>query len=232
MNIALVEDDMKEVDLINGYCRQFETETGNSCAVTHFGDGLAFLDGYKPVYDVIFMDIEMPYMNGMDAARKLRGFDSSVIIVFITNLKQFALKGYEVEALDFLVKPVEYSSFKTMLARVYRRVGAKPAEYLSITNTRGTYRIRIADIYYLESVKHFVVIHTAEGETQFFGALTDMESKLPASSFARCNSCYLVNLAWVKKVDSLDVYVGNDVLKMSKGKKEGFMLKLLENMNG
>ncbi|MCD8307369.1 MAG: LytTR family DNA-binding domain-containing protein [Clostridia bacterium] len=232
MNIALVEDDLKEVELIKGYCRQFEAETGGKCAITHFSDGLAFLDGYKPVYDVIFMDIEMPYMNGMDAAKKLREFDSSVIIVFITNLKQFALKGYEVEALAFLVKPVEYSSFKTMLSRVAKRIDPGSAEYLSITNTRGTYRIRVADIYYLESVKHFVVIHTAEGETQFFGALTDMETKLPPKSFARCNSCYLVNLAWVKKVDSMDVYVADDVLKMSKGKKEGFRLKLLEYMNG
>ncbi|MCD8286294.1 MAG: LytTR family DNA-binding domain-containing protein [Clostridia bacterium] len=232
MNIALVEDDMNAADLLCGYCRQYEAETGHGCAITHFKDGLEFLDSYKPVFDVIFMDIEMPYMNGMEAAKKLREFDTSVLIVFITNLKQFALKGYEVEALDFLVKPVEYNSFKTMLGRVYKRTGSKGAEYLTVTNSRGTYRIRIADIYYLESVKHNIVIHTADGETQFFGALSDMETKLPKDGFARCNSCYLVNLAWVKKVDSLDVYVGNDVLKMSRGKKDEFTLKLLESLNG
>ena len=96
------------------------------------------------------MDIEMPLMNGMEAADRLRRVDPYVPLVFITDLKQYALKGYEVEAMDFLVKPVGYTAFATMMERVSRR-SMKKQEQLTLSGAEGTFNVNVNDIYYIEA---------------------------------------------------------------------------------
>ncbi len=230
INIAMVEDDANEVERIKKYLEQYGKESKENFNMRHFPDGLEFLEKYRPEIDVVFMDIEMPFLNGMDAAKKLRKFDGSVPLIFITNLKQYALKGYEVEAMDFLVKPVSYASFSTMMNRVCTRLAARTESEIVIQNAQGGFRLKVSDIYYVEVIKHYIVFHTPSGEIQMWGSLTDIEKRLPAERFARCNSCYLVNLAYAKRVDGNDLYVGDDMIAISRGKKQEFMQRLLKYM--
>ena len=152
--------------------------------------------------------------------------------MFITNLKQFALKGYKVFALDFLVKPVSYAAFSTMMDRVRTRITLRGDGDLYIRNAEGGYHVRIADIRYVEIVRHYLVYHTVNGDIRVWGSLTDAEKLLPAASFARCNSCFLVNLAYVDKVEGSDLYIGKDVLAVSRGKRNEFMKRMLAYMEG
>lgn len=231
IHIAVCEDEQNELERLQTNIRRYQTETGDECAFTVFGDGLDFIQRYKPVYDVIFMDIDMPRMNGMEAARGLRRIDQNVPLVFITNLKQYALRGYEVEALDFLVKPIGYSAFSTMMARVKKRLPPKPYEDIYITNAGGAHRIVVQDIYYVEVIQHYIVYHTVQGEVRFWGSLAEEEKKLPGELFARCNKPYIVNLSFVKRVDGYDLYIAGDVLKISRGQKPEFMRRLTEYMD-
>lgn len=118
--IAIVEDKNEALLALENHIARYTREKGVECSYTHFANGLFFLENYKADFDVVFMDIDMPLMNGMEAAKRLREVDGHVPLVFITDLKQYALKGYEVEAMDFLVKPVSYAAFSTMLDRVRR----------------------------------------------------------------------------------------------------------------
>lgn len=230
LDIAIVEDRKDAVQNLENHIARLKNERGIECKVTVFENGLFFIENYKPIYDVIFMDIEMPLMNGMEAAERLRKVDPYVPLVFITDLKQYALKGYEVEAMDFLVKPVNYMSFVTMMERVQRK-STKKEEKLTLSTAQGTFGVNINDIYYLEMVNHYVVYHTVTGDVRFFGSLSDEEKRLPKDIFVRCNSGFLVNLAHVKKVQDCDVYVADTCLPISRSKKTAFMQSLLHFMS-
>lgn len=117
-HIAIVEDELEFSMQLQKYLRQYQQENGVEFKISVFRDGTEILKDYKPEYDAIFMDIEMPVINGMDAAEKIREMDEEVVIMFITNMAQYALFGYSVGALDFVMKPVNYYTF-AMKVRVY-----------------------------------------------------------------------------------------------------------------
>lgn len=230
LEIAIVEDRQEAVFNLENHIARLKMEKGIECHYTVFENGLFFIENYKPIYDVVFMDIEMPLMNGMEAATRLRQVDPYVPLVFITDLKQYALKGYEVEAMDFLVKPVNYISFATMMERVVRR-STKKEEQLTLSTAEGTFNVNINDIYYIEMLNHYVIYHAVTGEVRFFGSLSDEEKRLPQDRFIRCNSGFIVNLAQVKKVQDGEVYVGDTSLPISRNKKAAFMQSLLNFMS-
>ncbi len=230
LEIAIVEDREDCVENLQKHITRLKEEKGIECHYNVFKNGLFFIEQYKPIYDVIFMDIDMPIMNGMEAAGNLRKVDPYVPLVFITDLKQYALKGYEVEAMDFLVKPVSYASFSTMMERVQRR-STKKEEQLTLSTPQGTFNVNINDIYYVETHDHYIYYHTVSKTISFFGTLSDEEKRLPQDRFIRCNSGYIVNLAHVKKVQDSDVYVGEDRLPISRNKKATFMQSLLNFMS-
>ena len=110
-HIAVVEDDSSASQQIQNYLSLYQKENEQEFSVTVFADGLSILEDYHPIWDIILMDIEMPLMDGMTAAKCIRELDQSVIIIFITNMAKYAIKGYEVGALDFVLKPVSYFAF-------------------------------------------------------------------------------------------------------------------------
>lgn len=118
MRIAIVEDEKAYRNTLLEYLRQFQEESGMDIEVKEYENGNLIMWDYRPYYDAVFMDIEMPGMDGMEAARCIRKVDEQVIIVFITNVARYAVQGYEVGALDFIVKPVTYTSFKMKMQKI------------------------------------------------------------------------------------------------------------------
>lgn len=111
LKIAIVEDEREYYDQLSGHIVRYAADHNISHDITLFSDGVAFLTGYQPVYDIVFMDIQMPHISGFEASQRLRELDPKVRLVFVTSYTQFAPRGYEVEASGFLVKPVSYLSF-------------------------------------------------------------------------------------------------------------------------
>ena len=105
IRIALVEDEAEVRAQLQGYVQRHTRQYGTEFAVTEFADGMELLDDYRPVYDILFLDVEMKHLDGMETARRVRELDKDVIIVFITNMAQYAIGGYAVGALDYVLKP-------------------------------------------------------------------------------------------------------------------------------
>lgn len=110
-HIAIVEDEKVFAGQLQEFLKKYQKEQDTAFKISVFRDGAEILEHYEPLYDVILLDIEMPRVNGMEAAAKIRQMDGDVVLVFITNMASYAIHGYEVGALDFVMKPITYYPF-------------------------------------------------------------------------------------------------------------------------
>ena len=120
--IAIVEDQEETRKSLNRFVRQYAQEQGLQVEISLITDGAEIAEHYTPGFDIIFMDVEMPRLDGFGAAEAIRAVDADVVLVFVTNMAQYAIRGYEVDALDYVLKPVNYYQFCTKLSRAIQRV--------------------------------------------------------------------------------------------------------------
>lgn len=231
-NIAIVENDDKDAGLLEEQLRRYEKETGAEYRVVRFSDAIAFLTGYSADYDIVFMDIEMPDLDGMAAAKKLREADPEVILVFVTNMAQYAVEGYEVSAMDFMVKPVRYDNLKLKLERAEKKLEGKGEDRFLVRGKNGPVVICVPDIRYVEVTDHMLTFYTNEGAIKVTGSLKEIEKRLEGRDFSRANSCYLVNLKYVTGASDGMVTVGGDRLSISRARRKSFMSDLADYLGG
>ena len=223
IKIAVVEDEIEMSNQLLKYIKQFFDENDLDYSVMVFDNAIKLLDNYDFSFDLIFMDINMPLLNGVEASKKLREIDSEVTLIFITSLAQYAIKGYEVNAFDFILKPVAYYNFAMKLTRALDKLSKEDAKTLVINNKSSIKKIKVRKIYYIEVNEHKLIFHTIEGNFTTYGTLKTYLEILKNDSFALCNQCYFVNLKYVTEVKDNIVRVGNDDLQISRPKRKDFI---------
>lgn len=232
IRVAIVEDDAEVQGVLQEYVRRYTRQYGTEFEVTVFADGVDILEDYRAVYDIIFLDVEMKHLDGMTTAERIRQMDADVILIFITNMAQYAIRGYAVGALDYVLKPVPYFAFSQQLLKAVARLEKRAKHYLTVPVEGGLRRLDTASIYYLESEGHRVHFYTDEGDFSAPGALKAFEEKLADCPFARCNSGYLVNLAQVRELRQSTVQVGPCELQVSRPKRKAFLAALTDYIGG
>lgn len=231
MRIAIVEDSADMRAQLCGFVEQYAAETGRSLQVQAFEDGAA-ITPYPGGFDIVFMDIEMPQQGGLATAEHIRSVDRNVVLVFVTNMAQYAIKGYEVDALDFVLKPVNYYQFKVKMERAMRRVEQRGSAQVPV-QTAGTLRLlNTGEILYLETHNRMLYYHTTAEVLPVRASMQSAEKQLAPYHFARCNQCYLVNLRHVKAVQDDFVLVGDDRLEISRRQRSAFMAALAGYVGG
>ena len=231
LEIAIVEDEESYRKTLCEYLKRYGEEAGEEIHISVFTDGDEIVENYTAKYDIILMDIEMQFMNGMDAAETIRTKDEQVIIIFITNMAQYALRGYKVNALDYVLKPISYVSFAETLKKAVRSISRTKEKYLTINMRDTVKKLRISEIEWIESMGHRLTFHSVEGdyETTVY-SMKEMQEKLEPDNFTRCSSGCLVNLKWVRDVENNIVNVNGKYLTISRGKKNDFMAKFVNYM--
>lgn len=233
IRIGVVEDDPASCQLVLDYLNRYQNENNEQFTVSVFDDGARIVEKYTPSYDILLLDIEMKEMDGMAAARRIRERDEKVVIVFITAAPQYAISGYEVRALSYLLKPVPWFAFSQELKKSIDMVRRSESNSMLIETSGGQMRLDLSDILYFESIRHTIVIHTLEGKLSINGTLKDMETKLTDYSFFRSNSCYLVNLKHISGVVDQDCVMSNgEKLRVSRPRKKAFLTALTNYMGG
>lgn len=231
-NIAIVEDEVEEAEILRTYFIRYSQEYGTTFTVTHFETAEAFLNRYRPMYDLVLMDICLPKTNGMEAAAQLRRLDQSVPLIFVTNMAQFAVKGYEVDAFDFVVKPVSYANFVLKLHRLLDKLSGRRDTEVLVTLSDHMVRLSVSQIKYVEISGHRMVYHTTEGEVNAYGNLKEVEASLDGAIFVRCNNCYLVNLNYVQAIQGHTVLVDGETLQISRPRRKTFVQALNDYLGG
>ena len=175
---------------------------------------------------VVFMDIQMPGMNGMDAAAELRDRDKTVSLIFITNLVQFAQKGYEVDAVSFLVKPVSYFDFSLKFKKALDVYVMNEERSFTVKYCGGMCRISTDKLMYVEIIAHRLYYRMIDGDIEVTGVLSEAEKELSRFGFLRCNKCYLVNPRFIIGINGSDLQVGNATLQISRPRRAAFLSEL------
>ena len=228
ISIAIVEDEDPCAKQMEEYLARFAAESGEEFETVRFCDGDEILENYRAQYDIILMDVQMKFMDGMTAAEEIRKVDPEVVIIFITNMAQYAIRGYAVDALDYVLKPVSYFAFSQRLERAIGRMKRRARRYMTIAIRGGARKLDISRILYVESQGHNLVFVTDGEEHTTTGTIREVEEKLESFGFFRCNKGCLVNLEHVDGVRDGCAIVSGRALPISRGRKNEFLAALTD----
>ncbi len=235
LKVVIVEDEKKCIDTILSYLHAYELDKHISITVETYSDGINFLDDYKGGADLIYMDIAMPQMNGLSVAKELRKKDSLIGIIFITTLGQYAVKGYEVNALDFLIKPVPYELFCIKLDKALKYIQKKIVPTFMYSTPTQLKKIPFNEITFIESREHYIIIHTVDGSEYKLRASLSDTFKLydfENNDFAFANRSVLVNLSYVDGFEKNELTINGEIITIGRTKKKEFLDKLTSYVCG
>ena len=167
-------------------------------------------------------------MDGMQAAKKLREADTSVLLVFVTRMGDYAIQGYDVGATAFIKKPISYFDFEMKMKRIIFNIRQRDSQVITIVSGTAVHRLHVRDLMYIEVSGHRCTYHTCDHLVEARNSLSKLSEELAPYHFMMCNSCYLVNPHYIRSIKGHTVTVGPDELTISQPKKKAFMLQFNE----
>ena len=222
-SIAIVDDDGNDISLLKSAIERYFKENGGDYRIAEFHDGSELMADYAPRYDIVFLDIDMKQLNGMAAAKRIRRTDDGTAIIFVTRMAKYAIKGYEVSALDFIVKPVDYFSFALKMKRALAYVETNRKKPVMLKMGADAEYVYETEIKYVETLSHYLIYHTVRGDFKLLGSLKSATEQLSPETFILCNRCYLVNMRYVTEVKDNIVFIGDEQLIISRYRRKEFM---------
>ncbi len=221
--LAIIEDSDEDLKLLTDNLNRYKEEYKTDFAILSYKNINSFLEAYSMQFDILFIDIDLgTTSNGLDLAREIRKKDEDVVIIFVTNLSKFALKGYEVDALDYMLKPIRYTSFVSRIQKALRVIDSRPTENILVDVSSGMRKIPLNSLLYVEVIGHSIKYHLINEVVEGKGTLKEIEKKIDNKSFSRCNYCYLVNLRYVEGVEKYECLINGERLQISHPRKKQF----------
>ena len=234
VNVALLEDEQDELLHTRSMLEKFFGEINAEYTVSCFSDAKSFLEGGRAFKDfqLLIMDIILPagQPNGIELAREIRKVNRDVAIMFITKTAQFAINGYEVDAVDYVLKPCVYEDLVLKLKKAMRYILLHNEKFIVLNRKDGSVRIGESEIYYIEVMLHYLIVHTTKGDITVRGSIKEMENKL-SKSFCRCANSFIVNLRHVGQINRNEVIVNGESVPVTKSRKVQF-INALNAYNG
>ena len=224
LSIAVVDDEQAFSDALCQMIRQFAAKQHIEVSITCFQDGIDIAEDFRSKWDIIFLDIQMKLMDGLAAARRIRACDSDVVLIFVTTMAQYAINGYEVDAFDYILKPLSYPQFEIRMNKAVKEVEKKKAHsYICLKKYSDIVKVSTDDILYIEVAGHTLRYITAGETYERRATIGDAEKELEGLPFARCSLSFLVNLKRVDRVSGDSVFVAEHELPISRNRKKEFL---------
>lgn len=229
IKIAVCDDEDIMLCELTNKITTYMKNTTNSYQVISFSNAEELLK-HNEAFDVVFLDIQMQGMTGMEAAKKIRESDTESYIIFVTVLKECVYDAFEVEASDYLLKPVEDKRFNRTMARILHYIEDRGQASLIIQKSTGYKSIRFADIFYCEVINRKIYIYTKQGMIDYYFKIEELERQLE-NHCIRCHRSYLVNLQYVCGYENGIAQLENgEKIPVSRSRQQSFVKAVLSYM--
>ena len=216
LKIALCEDEQLQRESIKNYIDM--SLLNKNYEIFEFKSGEELIANYPQNLDILFLDIQMEKINGMDTARKIRTFDNNVEIIFITGIWDYVQEGYEVRAYRYIIKPIDFNSFKTQLNFCIKEIENQKRPSIVVTYKGEVNKIDIGSIVYIETDNRNTLIHTKEKSYRSNMGISKLEKYLEGSTFFRCHNSFLINLEYINKIGQDSVFLEEYEIQVSRHK--------------
>ena len=233
LRIALCDDEVNARDALRIELEKILFDTMENI-VYEFSSGsnaVSWLEKHPGEIDLLFLDVEMAGLNGMETAAKIRQYDTRIMIVFVTGYTDYVFDGYQVGALDYILKPASAHKLRELLGRVRAKLDAEKSQTFLLKNLNGTWRFCLCDILYFYSDRRLVYLVTEKGEHSFYARLDEVEKQL-SPRFIRIHQRYLVNPAQVDYIGSEALTLGGAQLPCSRRYRESALNSIARFMMG
>lgn len=230
ITIAICEDSPHDALKLKRCIDYYFTNYPAQYRVILFDSANSFYYNMKPgLFNIVFFDIFLGKSDGIELSRKLRQIDKSVIIIFTSSSKADVFRCFDSEPLSYLLKPFLYEQLYLVLEKAVKKLKSNVAQIFSFSNGHSTINIPLSEIIFFESKLRIITINCIKEQYSFYGKLSDVEKQINSSSFVRCHQSYLVNMGYVKRVDSTSIYTTcGDHIQISRSKSQNVKEKLLE----
>lgn len=228
MKIAICEDDKEQQQFIESLLK--ENKKYNDIEIRLFDSGEELIDAYQSgqVFSIIFLDMQMKELNGIETGQYLRKYDKKAIIIIITSILEYAMDGYSINAFEFILKPIDREKFDKILERAFKKVKDYTQKVYIVQAKDRVKVVRLSDIIYFESIGKKVDIHSIEGVESSNESISVVEKQFVLDGFIRISRFYLLNMRYIKEiqVDNILLKDGERLKyseKLQKSIKEGYM---------
>lgn len=233
MRIVIVDDDEAMRGTLRGYCERYAEENALTMSIREYGSGDELLSAYqRGDADLIFFDVEMPGTDGLETARRIRRLDDVVTMLFVTNMAQYAINGCEVNAVDYVLKPLSYFDCALKLTKAMRAMSGRSDAIVTIDSIDGLRSVAVGDMYFIEVFDHYLWFHTAAGVYKARGSISSQANELHDYGFARIHKSFLVNLRHVSNLTANTVTCNGKELPIGRAYKNALTQDYLAFLGG
>lgn len=225
IKFILCDDDPCQLEALKIILEEICQEEGLLYSIECYSDGEKLLESYKEPADIIFMDIEMPLMDGLETARRLRLQDTEATLIFTTSHEKYAIKGYQVDAWRYFIKPIGKRELKIELLPRLCSLSKRKNAVLYLKTENGAETIDPGKILYIETLlNHRLAIHLEDRTLEAYRSMSQLQEKLDATQFFRCHTSYIINFQAVLKIEHNDIIMKDQkVIPLSKHRRREFL---------
>ena len=222
MKIAICEDQAVQVNLLNNKIKKWANDYDIEVTINNFTTAESFLFEWEDYdkYDIIFLDIKLGKISGVELSNIIREKNKNVDIVFVTGFFKYALHGYKVGALQYLMKPIKISDLYFCLNKTQERISNKNDKYMMILETPKKYiKLNCNEIHYCIMFSPYIDIHKSSEKITVRKKISELEREIPSKYFIRCHRSYIVNLKYVKSITKDSVVLESGIrIPISRGR--------------
>ena len=230
LSIAVCDDEVIECCNMARKIKDILEEMKIPCIIRQFQGGRELLQAIES-YDIIFLDIMMQDLDGMKTAQMFREKDFDKILIFVSSSREYVFEAYDVEAFQYLLKPVDDRKLKRVLQKAVLKTESRSQEYIIVSRERQKKKLYLDDIYYFEIKGRIVDVHGQEGIFTYYEQIGELESKLRDKGFFRCHKSYLINLKYVDGYNRQEAILENgEAIVIAKRRYEEFCQEVLKVM--